>query len=461
MVVATLAVFSIVAFNSTMTLARNVERTNIYRDAMNIGDGALEHAFGYWREVSRGRSNINRPGSDYAGLPLPTAGMFDQVPNFTASASANPTDGTPFTIANFSISAVDPQCNVVAQNVAPPTGVGMSIGTRSTYYLAKADVTLSTMNGRVEAKMRRVFEKAILSPWNYAIFYVDDLEIQPGPPFVVTGWVHSNGKVYTGHDTLTFASKMTYGDDWSIGFLPGEMSHNGETPRPPRYPDNRPPTREQGEQPYGLDAQRIFSTTDTSANNDSYREIVEQRSGAGFDPFTDLTDPSQPREARYYDQADIRILIGAGGSLIVRDGNNNALTSASTGNGKKVYDLVVSAISSGQTIQDNREAAQVKLSTVDIKKIRDAYSAGGNLSGTPFNGVIYVSDTTAATAPANERRAIRLKNGAKLPPGGLTIASDNAVYIQGDYNTGTTTTSSPLSNAPGAANDPTKPTVSG
>jgi hypothetical protein len=460
LVVVTLAVLSMTAFNSTMTLARNVERTNSYREAMNVADGALELAFAHWREISRQRSNINRPGSAFSGLALPTASMFDRIPNFTASTGPNPGSGQPFTIANFKIAAVDPQFNLVDQNVAPPAATGMSIGTRSTYYLATADVTLPTMTGNVQAKMRRVFEKQILSPWNYAIFYVDDLEIHPGPPFVVTGWVHSNGKVYTGHDTLTFGSKMTYGDDWVIGFMPGEASHNGETPTPPHYPDNRPPTREQGQQPYGLDSTRVFSTTDTNPNNDSYREIVERRTGAGADPFTDLTDPTQPHEARYYDQADIRILVGAGGALTIRNGSDQLVTASSTGTNKLIYDLVTSAVTSGQTIQDNREAAQVRLTTLDVAKVNAALQPGGPMATASFNGVIYISDTTSASAPSNERRGIRLKNGAAIPPGGLTVASDNAVYIQGDYNTGTTATSLPPSNLPGAANDPSKPTVS-
>jgi hypothetical protein len=40
------------------------------------------------------------------------------------------------------------------------------------------------------------------------------------------------------------------------------------------------------------------------------------------------------------------------------------------------------------------------------------------------------------------KRGLRLKNGAKMPPGGLTIASDNPVYLQGDYNTGRTVNAS-------------------
>src|SRR4030095_9018003 len=126
LVIVTLAVFSISAFHSTMTRARNVERTNTYREAMNVGDGALELAFSHWREISRQRSNIARPGSAYAGLAAPTSTMFNRIPNFTASTGPNPSTGTPFTVANFKIQAVDPQFNVVDQNAAPPTGTGMS-----------------------------------------------------------------------------------------------------------------------------------------------------------------------------------------------------------------------------------------------------------------------------------------------------------------------------------------------
>ena len=34
------------------------------------------------------------------------------------------------------------------------------------------------------------------------------------------------------------------------------------------------------------------------------------------------------------------------------------------------------------------------------------------------------------------KRGIRLKNGAIMPDNGITVASANPVYIQGDYNTG-------------------------
>jgi len=54
-------------------------------------------------------------------------------------------------------------------------------------------------------------------------------------------------------------------------------------------------------------------------------------------------------------------------------------------------------------------------------------------------------------------RAIRIVNGSKLPTGGMTVATNNPVYIQGDFNTGRTLVIEPPSNT----GDPTQPDASG
>ena len=71
-----------------------------------------------------------------------------------------------------------------------------------------------------------------------------------------------------------------------------------------------------------------------------------------------------------------------------------------------------------------------------------------------------------STATRGASDAIRLKKGGVLSDAGLTLATDGAVYVRGDYNTGTTygadgavvTTSQPVSNG---NSDPTQYTVSG
>ena len=65
-----------------------------------------------------------------------------------------------------------------------------------------------------------------------------------------------------------------------------------------------------------------------------------------------------------------------------------------------------------------------------------------------------ITDTSASQTGGTPKRGIRLKNGAIMPDAGITVASANPVYIQGDYNTGG-------SNPPSNSGDYTTPQVSG
>lgn len=433
----TLSACVIASLNYTSIVSRNVMRSNAQRTATEVGDGAMEYAFAHWREICRQQTNTQRPTQAFETIPLPTQALFPAINNFTASRGANPGSGAPYTIANYKIEAVDPQLNALASNTtAPVPGIGQNLGTASFYYLASADVTIPSFAGKpIGVKLRRVFEKKLESPWQYAIFYTDYLEIHPSPPFTVTGWVHTNGKLYTAHDTLTFGSKVTYTDDWSIGFAPGDKSHTGETPKAPHQPANLPPARDQAKQPFGLDSTRIFSTSDSNPNNDSYRELVERPSSSYSDPIAD---------ARYYNQAGLRILVDNSNNVVIKNGSDVTVTASSTGDNLKLYQVVSSAITTGESLQDNREGATMRIASLDMEKIYKALTpvvAGGDgtgeLVGTAFasNRIIYVSDTSGSSST---KRGIRLRKGAKMPAGGLTVASDNPVYIQGDYNTGRT-----------------------
>ena len=51
---------------------------------------------------------------------------------------------------------------------------------------------------------------------------------------------------------------------------------------------------------------------------------------------------------------------------------------------------------------------------------------------TGFNGAIYIYDTSTT------KNAVRVTNGGVLPDNGLTVATEGGLYVQGDYNTGTT-----------------------
>ena len=102
------------------------------------------------------------------------------------------------------------------------------------------------------------------------------------------------------------------------------------------------------------------------------------------------------------------------------------------------------------------QLAEIRLVTLDMSVVNTALRTVGQLKDENFNKIIYVSDTSATSTV---RRGVRLKNGAVMPPGGLTVASDNPVYIQGDYNTGRTSSTETPSNT--LNGDPLQNTVPG
>jgi len=493
-VLATLMVVVAVAAEYTWTVNRYVQRSNTQSNALEVGDACIEMLFANWRAICRTAPTTAQPTNAFTNIPIPTATQLNlpAVANFVKrGTNINPkTDEPPsvnsdydsnYTISNYKVIAVTPESTALAWSGATPVPeLGMAqTGTINTTaanfdYIASADVTLPALgpNGKVVAKVRRMFQKQQQSPWSFAIFYLDPLEIHPGADFTVTGWVHTNSDLYTGHDHLFFADKVTYGSDWfaptiknpNVGFKPGDLQHP-ETPTAPHYPSNLPPAHDDAKQPFGLDSTLLLAG-DASQNNDSYRELVEIPT-AGADPFASAN-------ARYWNQADVVIRINADNSYTIgtpnANGSINVLSSGST------YTMFNSAITTNQSIVNNREGGvSVKVATLDISQILNA-------SGTAYkNGatapIIYIYDTTATTHPlkpdgtvdltVNKKsdgttsataaaRAIRLKNGTKIPSSGLTIASNNPIYIQGDFNTG----GNPPSNS-GNAVDAVTPQVAG
>jgi len=421
-----LSAFVIAALAYTGTVSYNVMASNTLRQATETGDGAIDYMFAYWRELCKEQPNIARPTSDFSAIPLPTQSMFPMIRGFAASTGANPGSGAPYTIANYKVQATDPQGNIVTGSTTPTAGIGMQSGNASIYYLGSVDVALPAFAGRmINVHLRRVFQKQIESPWQYAIFYNDLLEVNPGAPMTIAGWVHTNNNLYTGYADLTFGSKVDYVNDWgNAQWAPGDADHSSITPASPSWPTNLPPARGDAQLPFGLDPSQVF--TNTNANNTGYIELIQP-------PTSGVPDPIATQ--RYYNQADIRILIGAGGAVTMTDNAGNTVSSSSKSGttDAALYSVFNSAITTGQSIQDDREAATMNITTLDVSKVTAALSSGGALAGAGLKGIVYVADTTGSSTV---KTGIRLKNGASMPASGLTVVSSNPVYIQGDYNTG-------------------------
>jgi hypothetical protein len=202
----------------------------------------------------------------------------------------------------------------------------------------------------------------------------------------------------------------------------GLASNAGKAPGD-TFPTNLPPANDVRKDFFGITPSQ-FNTADANVNNDSYRELIEAPV-AGVDPLTD----SSGNNPRLYNAASVRVSVDATNGIVVKDGTGKVMSGSSPVAAEKLfYNTVVGALSTNSNIQDFRENASVRLVALDVSKLDKTKIAG-------WNGVVYISDTSASQTGGTPKRGVRVKNGATLPTGGLTVVSDNPVYIQGDYNT--------------------------
>ena len=244
--------------------------------------------------------------------------MFPNVTNFAVTRSA--ITGANETVSNYMIQAIeptfklttyDPPLSTIPASQRPPAAYVEDNWAQermdrdqSWFYLASADITLPTPGGNVTTKMRRIFEKRSVKPWDYLMFFNDDLELQPAStsPFTLFGQVHTNRNLYTGTPYLTFDASVpklqggggggfggtpvggpsgasgsaktkgvSYGENWVQGWKPNDSFHAGAGAAPTvatGTPVQRVPKLEQ----FDWDENQ-WDSTDSNTNNDDPHEL--------------------------------------------------------------------------------------------------------------------------------------------------------------------------------------------
>ncbi len=242
------------ALNYTQGVTRQAQRERTNVTAQAIGDGCFELMYAEWRQICRRDAQVMPsepysyvdgthsttsptvpytykysrltppPTSSFSAIQVPTATMFPNVSNFTITRSAM--TGANETVSNYMIQAIeptfklttyDPPLSTIPTSQRPPAAYvednwqqERMDRDQSWFYLASADITLPTPGGNVTTKMRRIFEKRSVKPWDYLMFFNDDLELHPAStsPFTLFGQVHTNRNLYTGTPYLTFDASV-------------------------------------------------------------------------------------------------------------------------------------------------------------------------------------------------------------------------------------------------------------
>jgi hypothetical protein len=304
----------------------------------------------------------------------------------------------------------------------------------------------------------------------------------------VDGKVYIGGNLYTAHNSLHFLTDVSFTGTHTKNYRNVDPRYgNATTIDSGGFGDNwaltNPPAKGQEQKLFDTRYDQLEirftddpisndTSLDGKANNDGYHELLDEKVIGQEDPLQLDLKTSE----RLSENADYRISVDLNNNVTIKgyDSSGNEITLATT---DPAYVAIKGALTLDTALKDTREGDNVRLVTMDIAKITQA-KIDNKISDTwPKSAndglTFYFKDTSAGTSVATKvknsstgvttnvtsssKRGMKLINGGKLPAGGLTVATANLMYIQGDYNTGKTGTTLPESSASGAYSGATEP----
>ena len=160
-------------------------------------------------------------------------------------------------------------------------------------------------------------------------------------------------------------------------------------------------------------------------------------------PRPEVTDPAPG--ASYWDTADLRIVLDLGGEAPVievrgPDGASDARR------GRLLAGCV--AVGRTRTFFDDRKGRAIEMLDVDLLELLDCAHAGGlleqgrQLDDETGGGLVFYLGVEGPSKPGVHAYGVRVFNGARLassvtgapPVRGLTVVTNQALYVRGDYN---------------------------
>jgi hypothetical protein len=309
-------------------------------------------------------------------------------------------------------------------------------GYSATYRVVSNSRNTNT-RGHAASAVRQDIVIASVPVFQYQIFYGPDLEFHPGEPMTLNGRVHANGAIYCQPTApVTFTAPVTTARSLVRGKHPLDTIIR-----------NPASVTCQGGYEAGVNSLRLPLGTNTTTS--ARRSIIE------------IPDASESRTSvlgkqRLYNKADLIILV-SNTTAVAKSGayNNFAVTipwsninenvvltsgkgkggGISKGKAKKkqvgitnVYDGIVCT---NVWFWNYRENKIVRCTEIDIAELMSKFAYLSNCLGRPVR-TLYVADMRPAESWFQS--GVRVVYGDILPPTGLTIATPNPLYLEGDYN---------------------------
>jgi len=293
--------------------------------------------------------------------------------------------------------------------------------------LSRAD----SPQGRPEAVLEMAFKSRLIPMFQFAAFYNKDLEILPGPTMMLEGPVHTNGDLYVGSDNrLDILGQVTTAGEFYNGRKNTDTCMGGVSVIDPVTLT-------------GLPACSGGTTVMNQPALDAWNGMIETGVDVLTVPPPEALEPT-PGEI-YWDLADIRIMLDittSPAAIQVRDpdGSTNMIdTTALNG---------CSAVSHSNSMYNNREGTTIEMMDVDVEGLLNCLNSttllgpGKDLADTSQGGLVFYVGVEGPDSATINNYGVRVRNGGELASTqvgapeieGLTVVTDQAMYVEGSYN---------------------------
>lgn len=360
---------------------------------------------------------------------------------------------------------------------------------------------------------KRYFQVTKVPLCQAVVFYENNLEIHPGADMYLNGPVHTNGSLWaqaiqpsTTQIKLQFMKNVSYVQNYSdnssnpdvtYSWADGTTANAGTLDNyryisPTLYSDGKPLEPFNSINYYG-NVYPAMAVSGFAATQINKVNPIDPFGGAttsnnGLRDIIEVPDVKNTSDQIAYNNAALVVTVDStilgpdksgtlntipatGITIQVRDATSGKLGTALLATDTD-YKNVFNAINKGvvSTFTDNRESATAYVTNLDMAQLdtittmpKDTSKATDlqkafNKTGTQ-GGTVYIYDKSTIRT-GGTRAAIRLTNGRDLGEN-VSVASQNGVYIQGDYNTGTGTVPSNASGVTVNTNPAPFPQVSG
>jgi hypothetical protein len=268
----------------------------------------------------------------------------------------------------------------------------------------------------ITTAVKQDFQLAAIPVFQFAIFYNMELEINPGPPMIVTGKVHGNSDLY-----LAPVSGLTFQD--SVTAV-GNIYYN-------RHPNDPQGAYASKVMPVfnAQYKQHVSSLTLPIGTNNSpteVRRILDVPPGG--------ENPKSPiGKQRYYNKCDLLVDVSDSGvSVKTGQWDNFAAVLPNTTNG-------YSFVKTNASFFDERESRWTVTTDMDVVALKQwmTSAAGSSINARAISKMahqlnsVYVDDRRLKSGKLTVARVI---NGQYLPPSGLTVATRLPLYVKGHFN---------------------------